>query len=201
MYIPKNKIITNLFSNNELVYKKNNKPYTGFYYKIHTGQLFTGKDQNDGLNQELTIDNQEEEPPEETLELVQNPMSSNLFNYNYARLKGINVNNSKTQIFNLNPKPTEKEYEVGVFMRYFIVKINEDIYKEITKKIYTDIKTRNKKYEWELYNTFKMHWDLTGDKEETKKINKNMTELTSSRIKREGFGDFLNHNYTKFHKD
>ena len=56
MYIPKNKISTNLYSrNDDLVYKFNQKKYTGYYYKTYDGKYFTGKNPNDGVNDDFRL--------------------------------------------------------------------------------------------------------------------------------------------------
>ncbi len=56
MYIPKSRILTNQYSNdNSLVYKSNKEVYTGFYYKTFEGKYFTGKTQNDPPNEELEL--------------------------------------------------------------------------------------------------------------------------------------------------
>ena len=56
MYIPKNRIITNLYTNtNEYVYKGTNVYYKGFYWKMYNGKLFTGKNPNELPNEELEL--------------------------------------------------------------------------------------------------------------------------------------------------
>jgi len=56
MYIPKSRILTNQYSdNNSLVYKSTQEVYKGFYYKTFEGKYFTGKTQNDPPNDELEL--------------------------------------------------------------------------------------------------------------------------------------------------
>ena len=46
-YIPKNRILTNLKTTpNEFVYKANNKPYDGIYWKDYKGKYYTGENPN-----------------------------------------------------------------------------------------------------------------------------------------------------------
>ena len=54
MYIPKNRILTNQYSNDrKLVYKTSQEVYIGSYYKTFDGKYFTGKTPNDPPNLEL----------------------------------------------------------------------------------------------------------------------------------------------------
>ena len=48
MYIPKNRILTNLYTpGNEFVVKTSEKNYSGYYHKLYTGEIFSGKTPND----------------------------------------------------------------------------------------------------------------------------------------------------------
>ena len=54
MYIPKNRIITDLkTSPNEFVYKGTNTFYNGPYWKSYDGKFFTGKNPNEIPTQEI----------------------------------------------------------------------------------------------------------------------------------------------------
>ena len=54
MYVPKSRIVTNLYTNTkELVLKDTQEYYTGFYYKTFNGKYYTGKTPNDPPNDEL----------------------------------------------------------------------------------------------------------------------------------------------------
>lgn len=197
-YFPKNKIKTNLYSNGNLVYKSTNQPYTGYYYKLYNGSIFTGKNQFDKPNEELTENKQEEEIPDGDGPLEVNYKTHTLTNYNYSILKKIDINENKISINSIVNSPISKDYEVGMYMRYFLVKTNENIYYEINKETFDQIINKNPKYNWELYVPFKIHWDVKGDVIETFKTNKNITELTERRINRSGLGLFFNFNYLKY---
>jgi hypothetical protein len=44
MYIPKNRIKTNLYTpGNEFIFKSDKTNYIGHYYSLYTGKFFTGK--------------------------------------------------------------------------------------------------------------------------------------------------------------
>jgi hypothetical protein len=58
MYYPKSQIKTNLYTNgSELVTTTNNQLYQGYYYETSNGQLFTGKNPQDGPNILLSLQN------------------------------------------------------------------------------------------------------------------------------------------------
>ena len=53
---------------------------------------------------------------------------------------------------------------------------------------------------WQLYAPFNLPWQITGDKEQVARTNKNIVELTSKRLQLPKFGDYLNNNYLKYYK-
>jgi len=53
-YIPKNKIQTNLYTvGSEFVYADTKTIYTGYYYKLYNGKLYTGKTPNEPNSREI----------------------------------------------------------------------------------------------------------------------------------------------------
>ena len=56
MYIPKNRITTNLYTRGE-EYKiaATGVPYTGYYWEMYNGTIFTGKNPNDKPSEQLII--------------------------------------------------------------------------------------------------------------------------------------------------
>lgn len=200
-YFPKNKIKTDLYSNGELILKSTNKPYTGFYHRLFNGGIFTGKNQYDKPNLELIEVIQTSEPPEGNTILEFDYKTLNLMNYNYSAIKKLNKSSlEKQEIKNITTYPTDKEYQDGIFTRYFVVKINENIFTEINKELFTDLKSKNAKYNWELFIPFKLLWDINGDVINSYKTNKNIVELTEFRLKRNGLGKYLNFDFLKYFK-
>jgi len=216
MYIPKNRIITNLYSNdNKLVYKANQEFYTGFYYKTFDGKYFTGKTPNDPPNVELEL--VEDTENTFTPDLPQNELAytdaPTIFNnidtpgYNeemvitYARLQGIDLNKSTRKFlpYQCYPQPTIDDYELGSFIRYFCVKINQPIYFELDKKIYGELKNQSDKYLWEPYIPFSIQWTLAGDRNYVETTNSNIVRLHEKRSKRVGLGKFLKYDFLKFY--
>lgn len=206
MYIPKNRIITNLYSNqNGLVYKTNKKPYTGYYWKSYDGKIFTGKNPNDLPTQELEIIPSPIDEPNKLNNTSQiafqdSPLDDQTLIINYTKLKNINIQQSiplnlPTLYF---PTPTPSDYKLGVFTRYFVVKINEIRYLEVNDATYQKIYNHSLDWAWEAYTPFTLPWTLIGVKEEVYNTNRNIVLLTEQRIKKQGLSQFLKENYTKF---
>jgi hypothetical protein len=215
MYIPKNKIITNLYTNgNEFIILNTSLPYSGYYWKTSEGKFFTGKNPEEKPSNELSrIKNIEtgidEFKPQSRIALVDAPtpfINENDGPYNenillrYSRIKNINTNTPdiKSLPYNISSLPTEEDYNVGIFKRYFCVKINEDIFLELNKEIFDFINSKNPEWLWELYNPFSIPWTIIGNKEEVKKTNQSIVLLQEQRLKRKGFKEFLNNDFTKY---
>ena len=217
MYIPKNKIITNLYSeNNDLVYKSNNQVYKGYYYKTYQGKYFTGKNPDDKPNKELIY-----VEPTETDFVLNSPQTKIAYTdaptifedintpgydermiIDYAQLKEINLNKStyKNLPFQHYPIPTEDDYKLGVFTRYFCVKNNENIYLELNKDTYDKLVKQDENWSWQLYTPFSILWTITGEENEVKQTNENTVLLQERRSKRDGLQLFLRKNYLKFYR-
>lgn len=205
-YIPKNKIITNLYTNTqELAYKDTKEFYTGYYWKSYDGKFFSGKTPNDIPSRELIKINPEGDNKNNLIELNQiafntnNKVNENLITQ-YAQLKNIDLNDIKKQIVpkHLYPKPTEDDYKLGVFDRYFLYKINEPVFLEVDETTYKAVKEKDSKYYTTPYVQFLVSWTLKGEKSEVYNINKRIVELTEKRINRRGLKEFLKFDYTKF---
>ena len=100
----------------------------------------------------------------------------------------------------LYPIPTEDDYKLGSFIRYFCVKVNEDNYLEIDSKTFTSLINQDKSWNWQLYTPFRIQWTLTGEEEEVKQTNYNITLLQEQRLKRVGLQSFLRKNYLKYYQ-
>ena len=199
MYIPLNRIKTNLYTNGyEYQIESTGVLYVGFYWKKYTGEIFTGKNPNETPSQKLIPFPQPSNfllPPSRTTQLS---TRGNLFSY-------LNVKNIDPTTLTKNlptsyyPKPTQEDYNLGVFTRYFCVKINEDIYLEINKKTYDALINQKGDWLWELYTPFQISWTISGEEKEIEKTNYNITLLQEKRLKRRGLQEFLRNNYLKFY--
>jgi hypothetical protein len=218
MYIPKNRIITDLkTSPNEFVYKGTNTFYNGPYWKSYDGKFFTGKNPNETPTQEIEAnpimagDRNITSPLSQTsilfIDYVETP-SEGITQPNlsivgdYSILKKINLNKPEVKLLpsQYYPTPTQDDYNLGVFSRYFVVKSNENIYLEVNKDTYNSINNQSPDWAWELYVPFTILWTLTGERDNVFITNRNITQLTEQRLKKRGLQEFLKQNYLKFYQ-
>lgn len=101
--------------------------------------------------------------------------------------------------YNAKP-PTEKDYTVGEFRRYFCKKNNEVIYLEIDKNTHDALQSKTPTSAWTLYTPFNIPWQITGDRENTYKTNKNITELEILRKNLKSFAEYLKNDYLKYYR-
>jgi len=174
MYVPKSKIKQyqttigrEYFINTpNLVLTPEYEGYIGSYYKLYDGTSYTGNYPGDGENKLLT--------PFTTLNVPNIPPSL-----------------TTTNIPPLYPTP--KDYEVGVFTRYFIKKRNEYIFDELTKDQQSNVNTT-------LYIPFQIQWQLVGNKDATYTTNRNMVLLAEQKNKVPGLSMYLKEDYLKYYK-
>ena len=224
MYIPKNRIKTNLFtSGGEYMVLATSIEYVGYYHSLYTGKFYTGKTQNDTNIRELIpitpeagedLSSEEELPPNLTPDLnkialfLNDPdpiVDEDIWNQGdivrYLEIKRKNpLDDDPRELPSQEyPQPTEDDYKLGVFTRYFVKKINELKYIELSKEIYDKMKKKNPDYVWELYLCFKLQWTITGPKSQVPIANRNQVLIAEQRIKSLGLGEFLRHDYLKFY--
>jgi len=225
MYIPKNKIITNLYTNGLEINSPGDQQcfyivdtgviYEGYYWKDYKGKYYTGKTPNDKPTQELqlkpsdellidsspsqeyTLSNSNSYPP--TIDSNESTIWDPLLPLEYQPLfqpsGPIPILNLPTQYY---PSPTQEDYKLGSFRRYFCVKSNESIFFEIDSKTYDALSTQDQKWRWDLYNPFYLEWVLTGDQNDVRTSNFNTTKIINVEVK--GFQKFLKFNYLKFYQ-
>lgn len=217
MYIPKNKIKTNLYTRgNEFQYVSNKEMYSGYYHKLYTGKFYTGKTPDDKPVYEIIripINDAQWESTPLTGEGTYTSFASNFDGEVvegqtqdmreidvYNSLKDVDINKVLKNPTPYYPKPTEDDYKLGVFKRYFCVKVNEEIYYEISKKDFEAINNKDRTYTWDLWTPFSLTWTISGDEQEVERTNYNMVQIREQRIKRRGLKQFLRGNYLKFYK-
>ena len=208
MYIPLNRLITNLkTTQNEFVYKDTLFPYNGYYWKSYDGKYFTGKNPNDLPSVEIILRSNSD-----ILTNIENPNIITLYTniidntpeislvYEYIPLKNIDIATVKLLPSQYYPTPTQDDYNLGVFTRYFVVKANENVYLEVNKDTFNNILNESSEWAWELYTPFSLPWTLTGERDAVFITNRNITQLTEQRLKKRGLQEFLKLNYLKFYK-
>ena len=217
-YIPKNRIKENLYtSGDEFILSTTREFYKGFYHSLYTGDFFTGKTQNDKPIQRIIkyeVSTSSPLPPnlesENVIALFLNDpdpiVNKNQWNQrdivNYLAIRGQNIQDDQPRMMPqfYYPSPTEDDYQLGVFTRYFAVKINESQYLEIDEKTYKKMSKQSSTMVWELYQIFKMQWTIDGIESEVFDINRNQVLILERRINRRGLQEFLSNNYLKFYQ-
>lgn len=204
MYYPLSQITPNLYTNGgEFVYALTQESYSGYYFKVSNGKYFTGRNQDDRPNIELIL--------LETNLLSPNTSTQSQTNY-LAIVNAIEPNNEQylnithqtptsviVPTYNPNP-PTQQDYQVGEFRRYFCKKTNEYLYIEINQDQFTKLTVKDPQILWQLYQPFFIDWQLTGDKQQVAKVNRNSTELVAFRNKFFGLNEYLKFDFTKYYQ-
>jgi hypothetical protein len=212
MYFPKSQIISNLHTNGgEYIYASNKQEYIGYYWKLASGKVFTGKTPQDTPNQLLVpmvvIPNTPNNVPNLYLEIALNAIQ--LYEpdvdteneiLTYASLKNIDVNTQTLLPYYSPTIPTQQDYQTGEFRRCFCKKIDEIIYLEINKETYGKLIKKDPTIAFKYYQAFNVPWQLTGDKEQVYTTNCNIVELTMKQQKLPQFDLYLKKDYIKYYR-
>jgi hypothetical protein len=219
-YYPKSQIKTNLYTNgDELVYKNGLSPYSGYYWINSSGKIFTGKTPQDTPNSELIKQQSNFDEFTSAEENLKKPSilafsggspyigdDPNLYNegsiISYTSLKNVPLNSTPiTYLPVYSPNiPTEQDYQIGEYRRYFCKKTNEIVYLEISKETYDRLIGQDPQIAFQLYLPFNLPWQLTGKKEDVYKTNRNITELTSVKLKLPMLSSYLKEDFTKYYR-
>ena len=232
VYIPANRCILDLHTEKDTwVFKdEHDVNYNGPYWRLYTGQAFTGTGPNDtstGKPREIIVPdvNEDRNPPSlipidniiplfhDDPDPVVDPdkviPEGMLKDYLYLTGQSTYDDQRRNIPYTYYPQPTEKDYKLGIFLRYFIVKINDDVWKEIDKTSYEKILSKDQK-EWvtELWRPIKFMWTLVGTKKHVYKVNKEMVKLYERKAgyqrgkviqtPRRGLQQYLVKNYLKY---
>tara|TARA_R110001592_G_scaffold11341_1_gene56302 strand:+ start:11716 stop:12411 length:696 start_codon:yes stop_codon:yes gene_type:complete len=231
MYIPKNRIKTNLYtSGGEYVIKLTDEEYSGYYHSFYTGQKFTGKTQNDSNIREIipfspegglgTNDKPLSEESTNTIALFLNDPDPEITSpasltmeesdeywnqgeiVTYLKTRGESTIDDQPRQMpqQFYPTPTEDDYMLGSFTRYFAVKINEIKYIELNEKTFKKMQKKDANLVWELFSVFSIQWTLTGDIDKIRITNRNQILIAEQKNKRLGLDLFLKNNYLAFYK-
>lgn len=200
MYYPKSQATTNLYTNgDEFILKSNLKPYVGYYWKTSRGTFFAGKTpQSVPLQEIIPVTSKQASA------LGITPNNNPVLNSPYSPNDFFIIDYPKyTYIDQIPPTyspniPTEKDYSLGEYVRYFCKKVNEILYIEISKDTYNKITSKDPKVTYYQYQPFYITWRLVGEEKEVYKINKNSTELVIKQYKLSQFDLYLKKDYTKY---
>jgi hypothetical protein len=220
MYYPKSQITSNLYTNgNEFVTEDTLTSYIGYYFKTSNGKFYTGRNPSDRPNTELIPTNLEfssedifntNNAPEVALIISSdNPNAFEFvtnFNVNtiitYLNTKNINPYNPPVQFvpYYSPVTPTTQDYQIKEFRRYFCKKTNELIYIEINQQQYKQLVSKDPQILWQLYEPFFIDWQISGDKQQVIKTNRNSVDLLVLRQKFIGLNEYLKKDYSKYYQ-
>jgi hypothetical protein len=97
-------------------------------------------------------------------------------------------------------KPTDKDYQVGEFQRYFTKRSNQNIYFEISKKDFDNLQKQDSGIQWQLYIPISLPWQISGDKTQVYTVNKQIVQQTEIDQKLPGFRKIFRDNYLQYYK-
>ncbi len=154
-YTPKSKYIVRQTSGREYVYPSSGQDYIGPIIITSEG-VFAG---NDITNKGPKLNSVNTKPISNTI------MNVNTILYNNANREAMleNFENFKP-IIPTKVKPTEDDYKIGYYVRYFAVKSNDyNTCFEVNKETYNGIFFQNRDYNWALYRVGRLRWAIDGD--------------------------------------
>lgn len=218
MYYPKSQIKTGLFTNGgEYAYASTKAEYVGPYWKISSGQCYTGLSPQDKPTEELIniIPLSGDQPFSEDKQSISVLGSDNFGEFenkgyivdyasviSYDETKGNNIlNPTPKRIPTYSyPQPTQDDYTLGSFTRYFAKKANQNIYIEINKDQYTSLFNKESNWDFTSYKVFTIAWTLTGPSpKEVSNINQNVVATTERQQKITGLLHYFK-DYSQFYK-
>jgi hypothetical protein len=193
MYFPLSQITPNLHTNGgEFQVKTTGQPYVGYYFTTSTGQVFSGRTPDDN-------------PVLELIKLIEVSTTSILLpevitlgDPIYNNTVKLPLNTIYKPIYNPNV-PTTSDYQTGEYRRYFCKKTNEIIYIEIDKNTFDKLISKSEDILWSLYQPFDIPWNLTGNKEQVARVNRNIVLLTMKNLSLPQFDAYLKFDFTKYY--
>jgi hypothetical protein len=196
MYYPKSQVKPNLYTNGrEYILSTTKEEYKGYYYKISTGQLYTGKNPNEPqpiLLEPLTsatLSTPELFIPDQLTKIITSPIqpSPTLPNRNIPQ-------------FNQIP-PTTHQQQNGQFTRYFCKRNNELKYMEISLDTYTQLSTKDPQIAWDLYTPISVLWQTQGVKNTVYASNQSSVYLVEKTQTWYGFSQYFKGDFLKYYLD
>jgi hypothetical protein len=221
-YYPLSQIKSNLYTNgDEYILSTTREAYTGYYYRVSNGKKYTGKTPQDGLNILLLdiVKDLNDFPRTSPTSPGLEPFTYYNSTLTYQKILPNGViqevsypndalTKSYTQTNPLQPRtlptpsvtlPTQKDYQLGTFQRYFCKKNNETTYFEISKNTYDLLSTQNISISWDLYSSLYIMWSLTGNKDTVAKANKGLVEIAERTQKWYGFSQYFKGDFLKYY--
>jgi len=204
MYYPKSQIKTNLYTNgSELVTTTNNQLYQGYYYETSNGQLFTGKNPQDGPN--ILLSRQNLTTLYDPTNVLDNPDFDNtIYYYNIIDINYNDATNTDTNKVRSIPQfnltlPTDQDKINGQFTRYFCKKNNEIKYLEINQDTFKKLQIRDSKIAWDLYTPVQVIWIISGNQTQVFASNKGTIQTIENTLQWTGFTQYFQDKFLKYY--
>ena len=211
MYLPKSQIVTNLYTNGT-EFSLGGSPYSGSYFKTSANKYYSGKTPSDPNSLPLSTNSSRGKNPQEgqnksPIQVYDKPTSPvypksyNEFNPGYQLALGSSfVYEAPLPPIPTLTFPTEKQYEVGEFQRFFLKKNNELKYIEVNKQTFNNYSNRESNAQHELYSPIRINWELTGNFINVYKVNRNTIMLIESQNNLYGFSNSFKTQFAKYYK-
>ena len=196
MYYPKSQITINLYTKgNELEIFKTKQNYIGYYYVVSNGNSFVGKTPTSENSQQLLV------PIETQTTKSTSPLLPKVIQHN-PLLSKESYSNKVSERYIPKPSstpPTPIDYNRGVISRFFCKKNNENLYFEIGKKTFIDLRNKSVKVAHELYTPILINWSLTGNLEQV--FINNKTEVSNIEQSQNlfGFSLYFKNNFSQYY--
>jgi hypothetical protein len=202
MYYPKSQVTTGLFTNGrEFVIKDTGGSYQGPYWKNSAGQFFTGASPSSQQSQELVEAVGVDSNVQDLLPIDgSSPTYITEDGAAYVQLNKSIANPTPDLPVGTTVPPTQKDYTIGEYRRYFCKKVNQETYLEISQATYSKLVGKNSSILWQYYIAFDMPWTLTGDMKQVYIANRNITEITSKKNNALNLAQFLKKDYLKYYR-
>lgn len=211
-YYPLSRIKTDLYTRGNTYKLSNGTPYTGRYHLLFDGTAYTGANPVVGTNKELipitnSVNSFNDVVTKPSIPYILATSTNNPTNANLN--KALN-NQSLNGLVPYYPTPSQSEYQIGYFNRYFAKNVTGPGYiVEISKSDYASIKNGAYNDTTVLYEIINLLWQLTGPLKDTRisqyqiqggvyDTNKRVTEGRSFGFI--GLVDYIGGEYTKFAK-
>lgn len=183
MYYPKSQITPNLYtSGGEYKISKTDKIYIGHYYVVSNGNSFVGKTPTSEKTQQLLV------PIKSNSPLPVSPILPKIIKSS-PLLSKESYSNKVNERYIPKPSstpPSPTDYSRGVISRFFCKKNNENLYFEINKKPFIDLRNKSPLVAHELYTPILINWSLTGNLEQV--FINNKTEVSNVEQSQNLFG-------------
>jgi hypothetical protein len=214
MYYPKHQIVEDLHTNGgEFKPINSNENYTGSYYATSDNEYYTGKNPEDGPNVRLILLSPGTSPINNITGSYKNnntsfimdpesePVGEHMYieDIDYYKARNLEDRGDAPR----PPKksiniPTEKDYNEGVFYRFFVKKGNEGQFIEVSLDEYNLFNNQDSSVDYNLYIPIKIIWNLKGKEEEVYTSNKATVSLLEQRNQLFGFTLFFKGKFSKY---